>query len=206
MLTNHREYWLTCICFHLSLSELVLKMALMYLQQYGSTSESEKELEDTVDSIPDRKRKKQTAALEARRIKRSRHTVVPGNCSTCPLDCGSKIDRETRLRINEAYWDKSPADQKSFIRECVLQIEIKRRRIRSDEHRKCYSYRYHLQDSSFCLQNVCGAFFLNTIGYDRSCRYDFHFQYLCLYLLFICIFFTVTLSLAHSRQEYRVTG
>lgn len=152
-------------------------MALNYLKQYGSTSESDKEPEDMMGSISNCKRKKQATALEAKRKKRIQHTVIPGNCATCPLDCGSKIDRETRLRINEEYWKKTPADQKIFIRESVLQIEVKRRRIRSDAPRKCFSYKYYLKDSLFSLQNVCAAFFLNTIGYKKTCRYEFYIHF-----------------------------
>ncbi|KAL9704061.1 hypothetical protein quinque_007579 [Culex quinquefasciatus] len=109
----------------------------------------------------------------AHQERKNNHTVISKNCG-CILRCFSKLSRDRRLEINQAYWTLSLPDQRSFIRTYSSRSGVKRRRIKSNldgsGYKKRYTFKYSLQADGGAEIEVCAWFFLNTLGYNEKCN------------------------------------
>ncbi|KAL1400062.1 hypothetical protein pipiens_007741 [Culex pipiens pipiens] len=109
----------------------------------------------------------------AHQERKNKHTVISKNCG-CILQCFSKLSRDRRLEINQAYWKLSLPDQRSFILTYSSRSGVKRRRIKSNldgsGYKKRYTFKYSLQADGGAEIEVCAWFFLNTLGYNEKCN------------------------------------
>lgn len=106
------------------------------------------------------------------RRSRGRYREPLINDCDCRMKCGSKISVAKQIEINTQFWTLSKKGQQSFILNFSHRRPIKRRQ--ESNFRRLFSYDYQLEDEHGLLQDVCSAFFLNTLGYDVRSRFVFY--------------------------------
>lgn len=96
------------------------------------------------------------------------HSVINEICK-CSRSCHNKIGSDQRLTINQSYWNKDFSGQKSFVQRYVIECPVKRRRSASeDAHVRTKMFKYHLPSEGGAQEEICGGFFLNTLGYKKG--------------------------------------
>lgn len=137
------------------------------------SNDSELQDEGPVNFEEDERTKtKETKAAIARKNaeenRRKSHENLRNQCS-CKQKCLIKIGTTRRREINDHYWCLKPEVKQCFIKENVAQELIKKRKHDNyNDPKKMYSYKYSFKDEQSVQQSVCQAFFLNTLGYERS--------------------------------------
>lgn len=106
--------------------------------------------------------------IERREERKINRRPIFKNCGCKSLCCG-KIGRERRVQINTWFWELSGTEQQSFVLQFSKRIPVERRR--SPNIRRQFSYKYMLEDERGVPQDVCCAFFLNTLGYNKKSRF-----------------------------------
>ncbi|XP_055640405.1 zinc finger and SCAN domain-containing protein 12-like isoform X2 [Toxorhynchites rutilus septentrionalis] len=124
-----------------------------------------------VHSGSKRPSKRTAEDLKRREERASKRRPILEGCR-CKEICYEKIGPQRRSEINTWFWGLTAAEQKSFICRHSKRKPVKRRRGQktssTQDFRRQFSYVYQLEDERGVPQDVCCAFFLNTLGYDMK--------------------------------------
>lgn len=132
-------------------------------------SDDEQLQQPAVAATPGKRPWKRTLEKNEKREKRrSNRSPILKDCG-CRAVCCGKIGRERRSAINSWFWELSGTEQKSFVLQFSKRGPINRRR--GETLRREFTYTYLLEDERGVPQDVCCAFFLNTLGYSLKSRF-----------------------------------
>ena len=122
-------------------------------------------------SMPNDVQQQQPEKRTSRRAKRRRFRAPILEKCGCKAECGVKIGPDRKVEINSLFWELSKKEQLAFVLQFSQRYPIKRLSEQSNQAgRRQYTYDYQLEDARGVPQEVCCAFFLNTLGYDVRSR------------------------------------
>uniref|UniRef100_A0A0P6JRM5 Putative zn finger n=1 Tax=Aedes aegypti TaxID=7159 RepID=A0A0P6JRM5_AEDAE len=133
----------------------------IYSNDFDAAAETDS---DSVADMQQESNNQTPPTTQTSRRSRGRYREPLINDCDCRMKCGSKISVAKQIEINTQFWTLSKKGQQSFILNFSHRRPIKRRQ--ESNFRRLFSYDYQLEDEHGLLQDVCSAFFLNTLGYD----------------------------------------
>lgn len=114
-----------------------------------------------------KRKKKDILKTLCKEKKREAHFDLLHECK-CILQCSKRFSSDLRRRVNTNYWNASYEGQQSFILQNVKEVPVKRRRGDANlTPSKTRSFQYELHNDEGAKEQVCLAFFLNTLGYKK---------------------------------------
>lgn len=144
-------------------------MSLQAIQMYKTTSYELSRDEQTTPVKDPRNVSKKKMTKKNRENKRiESHKKMPKQC-VCEKPCYLKISKDKQTEVNNNYWHSDFRGKKNIIRKFVSKELVKsRRNAGNTSPKKTASFKYELTDESGDRHKVCRAFFLNTLGFDKS--------------------------------------
>lgn len=162
-----------------------------YIQAYNSSSTASDSNEDELSQVEvcekvvevtDHGKKQQKTSKKLLNKKKSgdarimKHYELLNECK-CVLKCQQRISSDKRRLINQSYWNGQASDQKNVIFQHVKAVPVKRRRSNPNaDPQKKRTYKCVMKNDEGEDEEVCLAFFLNTLGYKKS---NSHVVYRC---------------------------